>query len=139
MMLSSSILLYTSFLTISSHFSKCRFATSDGFSQIASQMLWAIFQKQVSLVEYGKMHIFRPRCKKQHTLLICNGLVIQFKLIHLSKTMFWAVIPTYLLSWCGFLAYPKHVDNISGATVTKKGHLLQKIQHFVVRIHLVQK
>ena len=37
-MLSSSILLYTSFLTISSHFSKCRCATSDGFSQIASHM-----------------------------------------------------------------------------------------------------
>ena len=32
MMLSSFILLYTSFLTNSNHFSKCRFATSNGFS-----------------------------------------------------------------------------------------------------------
>ena len=39
MMLSSSILLDTSFLTISSHFSKCCFATSDGFSQIVSQLI----------------------------------------------------------------------------------------------------
>ena len=38
MVLSSSILLYTSFLTISSHFSKYRFATSDGFSQNASHI-----------------------------------------------------------------------------------------------------
>ena len=38
MMLSSSTVLYTSFLTISSHFSKCCFATCDGFSQIASHI-----------------------------------------------------------------------------------------------------
>ena len=38
MMLSSSTLLYTSFLTISSYFSECCFATSDGFLQIASHI-----------------------------------------------------------------------------------------------------
>ena len=38
MILSSSILLHTSFITNSSHFSKCHFATSDGFSQIASHI-----------------------------------------------------------------------------------------------------
>ena len=38
MMLSSSVLSYTSFLTISNHFSKCHFATSNGFSQIASHL-----------------------------------------------------------------------------------------------------
>ena len=52
MMLNSSILLYTSFLTISSHFSKCCFATSDGFSQIASHMpnhLWYWYTKSIGI------------------------------------------------------------------------------------------
>ena len=54
MLLSSSILLNTSFLTISSHFSKCHFATSDGFSQFASHLTK---QVQLFLEKGGKCNM----------------------------------------------------------------------------------
>ena len=85
-MLNSSKLLYTSFLTISSYFSKCRFAASEGFSQIPLRM-WCDHAKWVLPRKYWFWDIAKQQRKfplfsevlQNLQLLVSLGLINQAK------------------------------------------------------------